>query len=450
MSDSQIVRAESTLTKRRRTEDLISDSVYHLNGACCPPECTGLQCTKIREMASNVTYELETHEHLVHGSAIKDKFKESDQVVPIVEVIREIANRLHHSNTELRKLLESNVMAGILSKPPPSSSLPVQASIERRASVPSWLESSTVSLLHQEQQEPHIRNDHRSLKSSQSFQPLLAQQHGAQPPVLAPVHAPPSPISLQTSLPPAFPSSMSLSSSRSPPLLGTTLPSTTNSNSAQAVHLKDLQHQLAVKTLSHNSLLSEYSTLLKVLERQRVKCTTLERKFHVSDAEIVALANEKERLEQAIEGMEKQMRELRKSRDDARKQGADAAAQYLRIVQMAGKLHSGEAGGPEDEPGLLDRDALLKRVEALEVQLMGSRRSSISAAGTDKISLYLPDKSHGEEKLHVDRLEEEVKRLRIRNTKLENGFIAAKQAVMTLAAHGQNVGTVLNKALEES
>jgi hypothetical protein len=43
---------------------------------------------------------------------------------------------------------------------------------------------------------------------------------------------------------------------------------------------------------------------------------------------------------------------------------------------------------------------------------------------------------------------EEVRKLRERNATLEKGLVAAKQAALTLAAHGNNVGVVLNKAME--
>ena len=117
---------------------------------------------------------------------------------------------------------------------------------------------------------------------------------------------------------------------------------------------------------------------------------------------------------------------------------------------MAGKLHGGSASATattEDTTNMLDREALLKRVEELESQLNVRRRDTSSTG--DKESPKSPETGDGAEKSHVEWLEEELKRLRVRNTRLENGLNAAKQAAITLAAHGQNVGTVLNRALEE-
>jgi hypothetical protein len=376
-------------------------------------------------MAKNVKYEVETHERLVHGSAIEDRFKNAPpSAVPLAELIREVANRLHHSNTELRKLLESNVAHGILDKPStPFISKP--PSIGPLTSAPSRHEISSPSQEQQPQQHPPVTSQPCS---------VITPNPTNGPSISHSSHAPPSPVSMHIPTNPARTSSPSSAIPTAP-------------SDAHTAHLNDLQHQLSVKTLAHNTLHSEYQVLVQRLERQRIKCSTLERKFEVSDAEIVSLSNERERLEQIIELMTKQMKDLEKSRDEARKRSSEASAQYLRIVEMAGKLHPGVSAGLDAREADADeKEVMAKRIEELEARLRGS------APAEEGLKTETGNESSQREsfaQLRMDKLEDEVKRLRIRNSRLENGLVAAKQAAITLAAHGQNVGTVLGKALEE-
>jgi hypothetical protein len=370
-------------------------------------------------MTSNVRHEIEVHERLVHGSAMEDRFKNETQPIPLAELVREIANRLHHSNTELRKLLESNVTQGLLNKPlsHPSQSLDLPTT----RSAPSLQELDT---------------------NISTQQPQAVNQRKQTLPTLGtvPGNTPPSPMSLQTSHPSTQPTPLTLSAQRS------TSPRTVAiTSAAQAAHLQDLQHQLAVKTLAHDTLQKEYTTLLQRLERQRVKCATLERKFEVSDAEIISLSNEKERLEQVVEMLEKQREELAASRDDARKRSSEASAQYLRMIELAGKLHSGNTRVEGSGVSALEREALAKRVEELEAILDVKQKEATKES--DDCELEADPQSPDS---RMTLLETEVKKLKLRNSRLENGLIAAKQAAITLAAHGQNVGTVLGRALDEA
>lgn len=384
-------------------------------------------------MIENIQKEIATHELLVHGSSMDDRFKQP-QIIPIVELVREAANRLHHSNTELRKLLESNVAAKLQSKPI-TSHAHTRTSSEIRTPGPSQLESSTAQ---SPQQQPPVATLFASPSASRQAKGL------PQPPpsgLAVGGHAPLSPVSVQTSIPANAAPNLSVAS----PSLDGTSP---RIRSAHNAHLQDLQHQLSVKTLAHNTLQHEYHILFQRLERQRIKCSTLERKFEVTDAEIISLSNEKDRLEQVVEMMEKQMNDLQKSRDDARKRSSEAASQYLQIVQLASRIHpgAGSVAAEEEEvtPSWLDRETLLKRIEELEMQLDDvSKRDSLSVASQSATAA-----SGMSPNSRAIMLEEEVKQLKIRNAKLEHGLVAAKQAAVTLAAHGHNVGTVLSKALE--
>ena len=135
-------------------------------------------------------------------------------------------------------------------------------------------------------------------------------------------------------------------------------------SAAHLAHLQDLQHQVSVKQLALQTLQREYDSLLQKLERQSIKCQTLEKKFEVSDAEINSLTDEKERLASQVQSLEVQVEDLQVARDEARKMGADSAAQYMKIVEMAGRL---QGKGVEDKKGWeKERDILLRRIADLE------------------------------------------------------------------------------------
>jgi len=211
--------------------------------------------------------------------------------------------------------------------------------------------------------------------------------------------------------------------------------------SASDAVLQDLQHQLAVKTLAYTTLAKEYDMLFQKLSRQRVKCSTLERKFEVSDAEIITLSNEKERCEERIEGLEQHIMSLEKQRDAALKAKEDSKSQWLQIMGNATKLHGGT--DINDKAWVEERARLTRRVEELEADLHIKKESG------DGTARNVAGSYAAEARSRTEWLDDEVVKLRERNAKLESGLAAAKQAALTLAAHGQNVGNVLKKALGE-
>ena len=135
-------------------------------------------------------------------------------------------------------------------------------------------------------------------------------------------------------------------------------------NTAHAAHVQDLQHQVSVKTLGLQTLQREYDSLLQKLERQRTKCATLEKKFEVSDVEINSLTDEKENLERQVETLERQVEDAQNVRDEARKTGADQSAQYMKMIEMAGRL---QAKATDDRKKWeQEKVSLIGRIEELE------------------------------------------------------------------------------------
>ena len=166
-----------------------------------------------------------------------------------------------------------------------------------------------------------------------------------------------------------------------PPILS---PSVTNQNSAHSAHLQDLQHQISVKTLAYTTLQREYDSLIQKLERQRTKCLTLEKKFEVSDAEINALTDERNRLLVQIGELENQLEDLVKARDCARKEVVANGAQYMRIVQMAGKLQAQSA--LEKKKWDKEKKELEARIRQLEGRDWVEPETAVSASEAGSVA----------------------------------------------------------------
>jgi predicted nuclease with TOPRIM domain len=112
------------------------------------------------------------------------------------------------------------------------------------------------------------------------------------------------------------------------------------SQSAQAAHLQDLQHQISTKTLALQTLQREHDNLLAAFSRQQTRCATLDKKSQVSDNEINSLTEEKIRLQAQVEALEAQVEDLVKSRDEAHKQSVANGAQYMQIMSHSSRLQA--------------------------------------------------------------------------------------------------------------
>lgn len=279
----------------------------------------------------------------------------------------------------------------------------------------------------------------------------------------------PSPTSLNLPVPPSL-------SSISPP-------SAYPHSAAHAAHLQDLQHQVSVKTLALQTLQREYDSLLQKLERMRTKCATLEKKFEVSDAEINSLTDERERLEKQVETLEKQLEDAQNARDEARSTSAEQASQYMKIMEMAGRL---QAQAAEDRRKWeTEKESLLSKVAELQTgdRSMGLNRPSdppdrpmssraepevgnvetpisrtdqeTDSEGESPTSFAagtLPDDPDPVDKTKL--LQRELRKLEARVQSLEVALQAAqeesklvREAALTLAGVGQRMETAVEKAM---
>ena len=139
---------------------------------------------------------------------------------------------------------------------------------------------------------------------------------------------------------------------------------TAPASSAMSAHIADLQHQVTLKSLAHQSLQSEYSTLLQKVQHERVRNQAIEKKTYVADNELNELMGKNEDLVEQVKALESQVEDIEEKRDAERAQASRDKEQWGRMLEMGGRLHAKNA---EDRLRLLDeKDDLLKRVAATE------------------------------------------------------------------------------------
>jgi chromosome segregation ATPase len=194
----------------------------------------------------------------------------------------------------------------------------------------------------------------------------------------------------------------------------------------------------------------EYDGLLQKLERQKMKCTTLEKKFEVSDVEINSLTEEKERLHMQVATLETQVEDLQQSRDEARRQLVANGAQYMRIMEMANRL---QGQGAEDKRRWdAERTELEQRIRLLEEAMVtGTAQASSEADDRPRASSAVSSvmQSHdtathsASQSETINLLRAEVTRLRSRTHNLETALqtmrtesISIQQAARQLMESG--------------
>ena len=209
--------------------------------------------------------------------------------------------------------------------------------------------------------------------------------------------------------------------------------SPSSSQSAQASHMQDLQHQISTKSLALTTLQREHDQLLAAYSRMQVRCQTLDKKSQVSDHEINTITEDKLRLQAQADALESQVDELIRARDDAQKQTTASGAQYMQIMSMSSKLQAQGASEArryktEREEWERDRNGLQDRIQMLE--------SGSAQLLTPSIELTQPQSSPALDDVlnsaSLDVLRSEVVRLRQSLMAIERQFIDLGQETKRL------------------
>ncbi|KAK4547222.1 hypothetical protein LTR36_001444 [Oleoguttula mirabilis] len=244
---------------------------------------------------------------------------------------------------------------------------------------------------------------------------------------------------------------------------------TASTSSATSAHIADLQHQVTLKSLSLQTLQSEYSTLLQKLQRERLKGQTIEKKTSVADNEVNELTGKNEDLAEQVKTLEMQLEETEKKREVERAEAAREKEQWGRMLDMSGRLQVKNAEGRQK---LVDeRDELLRRVTACKEEtkvrftiLKGSmtamtKTSQMASEGSD-LAPYQRPSSHSEvepsNSEDVVRLKQEVRMLKasiehfrvsLQEAKQHNGDLTAK--AKDILQQSNDVGRAIEKALKD-
>jgi predicted nucleic acid-binding Zn-ribbon protein len=245
-----------------------------------------------------------------------------------------------------------------------------------------------------------------------------------------------------------LPSPLPLTLPAAPILPSISPPSAAGQTSAQSAHLQDLQHQISVKTLAFQTLQREYDGLLQKLERQKMKCITLEKKFEVSDVEINSLTEEKERLHMQVATLEAQFEDLQQSRDEARRQLVANGAQYMRIMEMANRLQGQSA--EDKKKWEAERTELEQRIRLLEEAMVtGTAQASSDADDHPRASPAVSSvmQSH-DTATHSASQSETINLLRAEVTRLRSRTHNLETALQTMRRENISIQTAARQLVE--
>jgi len=171
--------------------------------------------------------------------------------------------------------------------------------------------------------------------------------------------------------PPPSPSSMAATSHRAslsshtvqPGRSSTTAPSsyTAPTSTAASQHIADLQHQVTLKSLSLQTLQSEYTSLLQKFQKDRLKSQSFEKKTNAADQEVNELTMRNDELTEQVKTLSMQLEDCEKKREAERSDAVREKEQWGRMLEMSGRLQAKSAD---------DRQKLVQEKIDLEQRLL--------------------------------------------------------------------------------
>jgi hypothetical protein len=198
--------------------------------------------------------------------------------------------------------------------------------------------------------------------------------------------------------PPPSPSSMAATSHRAS-LSSYTVPpgrSSTTANqpatsihtapalTAASQHIADLQHQVTLKSLSLQTLQSEYTSLLQKFQKDRLKSQTTEKKTIAADQEVNELTMRNEELAEQVKSLNMQLEDCERKRETERSDAVREKEQWGRMLEMSGRL---QAKSADDRQKLVqEKDDLQQRLLIRENENEATINASKSGNSPDKIA----------------------------------------------------------------
>lgn len=184
---------------------------------------------------------------------------------------------------------------------------------------------------------------------------------------------------------------------------------TSTTSTAANQHIAELQHQVTLKSLSLQTLQSEYTSLLQKSQRDRLKSQTFEKKATAADQEINDLTARNEELTEQIRTLETQLEECEKKRETERSDAVREKDQWGRMLEMSGRL---QAKNADDRQKLVhEKESLQQRLQIYENEaaLSAKRRASqsykaSSPSGQDAGTIETSRQANEESKEDVARI----------------------------------------------
>jgi hypothetical protein len=113
-----------------------------------------------------------------------------------------------------------------------------------------------------------------------------------------------------------------------------------------------------------------------------MRCAALDKKSQISDAEIINLSEDRDMLKIQAEGLEAQVEELQRIRDEAQKESAANSTQYLKIMSMSSVLEAQRTA--DQKKWKADREAWIKEKE----QLLAIINKNNSGSGIESTTVF--------------------------------------------------------------
>ncbi|KAK3675213.1 hypothetical protein LTR78_004722 [Recurvomyces mirabilis] len=220
---------------------------------------------------------------------------------------------------------------------------------------------------------------------------------------------------------------------------------TATTDSATSAHIANLQHQVTLKSLSLQSLQSEYSTLLQKLQREKLKSQTIEKKTTVSEQEVNDLTGKNEDLSEQVVSLQSQLEESERKRDNERVETGKEKEQWSRMLDMSNRLQAKLAG---ERQGLAEeRDHLRRVIQHLEQQTSSRTdhgpNSAVSADGLPSFTSVNGSKTksgyNGNANSDADGLRREVMSMRERVATLTEALQKVQSRSQELDDHTRRI-----------
>lgn len=176
---------------------------------------------------------------------------------------------------------------------------------------------------------------------------------------------------------------------------------TAQTSTAASQYIAELQHQVTLKSLSLQTLQSEYTSLLQKSQRDRLKSQTFEKKATAADQEINDLTARNEELIEQVRTLETQLEDCEKKRETERSDAVREKDQWGRMLEMSGRLQAKNADDRQklvyEKESLQQRLLIYENEAALSAKRRASQSQKASSPSSQDAGITEPGRQANEE-----------------------------------------------------